>query len=337
MNMAAVVLSALLLFRQGADDKKVGDLIRDLGADEYSARERAESELRKMGSAAIPALKGALEDKDPERALRAERLLGELEKKHDGSPGEPRPRSRTWTAYRDFGRGITFETHPDGKVELTVREAAPDGAKKETHTYRADSLEDFKKKYPELMAKYDLDNVVPKQKWDFSGDPGEDWDPWKKRFDPNWLWEKNTFGKFALPWFPFNSGSLEGWMEEQKKLVEEFRKLEPLARGAARREEAGKPQLGISVERPASALVDQLGLGPQEGLVVAEVRPGSPAERAGLKKYDVLVKVNGKPLAGPEDLRQDVEVGLKNGMELEVLRHGKRETIKVEPAAEAPK
>src|SRR5689334_3303005 len=142
MTMAAAVLSALLLW-QGADDKKVGDLIRDLGADEYSVRERAESDLRKMGDAAIPALREALEDKDPERALRAHRVLESLEKKGQHSDQERRSRSRAWTAYRDFGRGITFETHPDGKVELTVREPGADGARKETRTYRADSLEEF--------------------------------------------------------------------------------------------------------------------------------------------------------------------------------------------------
>src|SRR5690349_13568242 len=126
MTMAAVALSALLLW-QGADDKKIGDFIRDLGADEYAVRERAEGELRKMGDAAIPALREALEDKDPERALRAHRILQGLEKK-----GADKDRGfRAWMTYRDFGRGITFERHPDGKVELTVREPSADGGRKE--------------------------------------------------------------------------------------------------------------------------------------------------------------------------------------------------------------
>jgi hypothetical protein len=40
---------------------------------------------------------------------------------------------------------------------------------------------------------------------------------------------------------------------------------------------------------------------------------------------------------GPEDLRRNVEVGLKNGMELDILRHGKRETVKVEPLSSSSK
>ena len=319
MNMATIALSALLLW-QGADDKKVGDLIRDLGADEYAVRERAEGQLRKLGDAAIPALREALEDKDPERALRAHRVLQDLEKK--GERSEQDRRSRAWTAYRDFGRGILFETHPNGKVELTVREPNTDGGGKEIRTYRADSLEEFKKKYPELASKYDLDNLAPREKWTFWEDPEDLWESWRKRFEQDW------FGRrFALPWSPFRS---EPW-------VMPHRKSGPPLQGDAGKEDSGRPQLGISIEKVGSALADQLGLGSDEGLVIVEVKPSSPAERAGLRKHDILLQVNGKALTGPEELRRDVETGLKNGMELEILRRGKRETIKVEPWPSSPK
>jgi hypothetical protein len=336
MTMAAVVLSALLLC-QGADDRKVGDLIRDLGADEYSVRERAETELRKLGDAAVPALREALEDKDPERALRAQRVLEDLEKKGQRSDQERRPRSRAWMAYRDFGRGITFETHPDGKVELSVREPGADGGKKETRTYRADSLEDFKKKYPELASKYDVDHLAPKERWSFFDDSKDSWEGWKKRFDKDWFWDKDAMAKFVLPWFPFGSDTPGNWLLDPLKRFDELRKIEPSTQGEARKEASGKPQLGVVVERVSSALADQLGLGSDEGLVITDVKPSSPAERAGLQKHDVLLKVNGKALRGPDELRRDVEAGLKAGMELGILRRGKRETVKVEPAASSSK
>lgn len=322
MTMAAAVLSALLLW-QGADDKKVGDLIRDLGAEEYSVRERAESDLRKMGDAAIPALREALKDKDPERALRAHRVLQDLDKK--GERSDQDRRSRAWMTYRDFGRGITFEKHPDGKVELTVREPSADGGRKETRTYRADSLEEFKKKYPELASKYDMDNFGPKEKWTFWGDSEDAWESWKKRFDQDWF-----KGKFAAPWFPFTPEPFDQWVLPHLK-------PEPFFQKEARKDEPGRPQLGISIEKVGSALADQLGLGSDEGLVIVDVKSSSPAERAGLRKHDILLKVNGKALAGPEELRRDVETGLKNGMELEILRRGKRETVKVEPSPSSPK
>jgi hypothetical protein len=329
MTMAVAVLSALLLW-QGADDKKVGDLIRDLGADEYSVRERAETELRKMGDAAIPPLREALEDKDPERALRAHRVLESLEKKGQRSDQERRSRSRAWMAYRDFGRGITFETHPDGKVELTVREPGADGAKKETRTYRADSLEDFKRKYPDLASKYDVDNLAPKEKWAFFDDSKDSWETWKKRWGSDWFWDKDVPGKFALPWFPFGSGALDAWLPDPLKRFEELRKIEP---DVSPKGSPAKPQLGIVVERVSTALSEQLGLDADEGLVITEVKASSAAERAGLRKHDILLKVNGKALTGPDELRRDVEAGLKTGMELDILRRGKRETVKVEAAA----
>ncbi|RPH40017.1 MAG: PDZ domain-containing protein [Planctomycetota bacterium] len=336
MTMAAVVVSALLLW-QGAHDEKVGDLIRDLGAEEHSVRERAEGELRMLGDSAIPALREALEDKDPERAIRARRVLEDLEKKGRRSDQEQRSGSRAWMAYRDFGRGITFETHPDGKVELTVREPGGDSGKRDTRTYRADSLEDFKKKYPALAAKYDVDNLVPRERWSFFGDSKDSWDAWKKRFDKDWFWDKDAMGKFLVPWFPFGPDALDTWVLDQKKRFEEFRKIEPPARGDAPKEMPGKPQLGITVERVASALADQLGLGVDQGLLIAEVKPSSPAERAGLRKHDILLKVNGRSLTGPDELRRDVEAGLKTGMELEVLRRGKSATLKVEPVASSSK
>lgn len=336
MNMAAVVLSALLLF-QSADDKKVADLIRDLGAEEYSVRERAESELKKMGDAAVPALREALEDKDAERALRAHRLLEGLEKKDQRSGQDRSSRAQRWMAYRDFGRGITFETHPDGKVELTVREGESGSGKKETRTYKADSLEDFKKKYPELAAKYDLENLAPKEKWNFFEDSQDFWEAWKKRFDKDWFWDKDPMGKLVLPWFPFGSDSLDHWVQNQKKQFDAFRNLEPPSPDGGQKKGARKAELGIAVERVDSALADQLGLGTGEGLVIVEVKPGSPAERAGLRRHDLLLKVNGKALTGPEELRREVEAGLKNGMDLEILRRGKRESVKVEPEASSSK
>jgi hypothetical protein len=334
--MAAVVFSALLLW-QGADDRKVGDLIRDLGADEYSARERAESELRKLGDAAIPALREALEDKDPERALRAHRVLEALEKKEPHSGQERRSAARSWMAYRDFDRGITFETHPDGKVELSIREPGADGGKKETRTYRADSIEDFKKKYPDLASKYDVDNLAPKERWSFFDEAKEPWEAWTKRWGKEWFWDKGELGKFVVPWFPFGSDAPDRWVLDPLKRFEEFRKMEPSTQAETRKEATGKPQLGVVVERVSSALADQLGLGPDEGLVVSDVKPSSPAASAGLQKHDILVKVNGKALRGPDELRRDVEAGLKAGMDLEILRRGKRETVKVEPVTSSSK
>ena len=52
--------------------------------------------------------------------------------------------------------------------------------------------------------------------------------------------------------------------------------------------------LGVEVFTVGPALRTQLGLGDKEGLVVEAITPGGPAEKGGVKLYDVLVKAGGK-------------------------------------------
>jgi len=310
--LAAVALSALLLFQE-ADDAKIGDLIRDLGAEEYSVRDKAERELRSLGAPALQALKKAQDDRDPERALRARRLVDELEKQTEPSKKKAGP--GRWKSFRDFSRGLTFESRPDGSVELTVREPED----REARSYRAGSLEELKKKHPELAEKYDLDRLVPREKWSFFGEE------WKKRFDADEFWKPDDGGRFAFPLLPFVGETWQRWMQDP---FGAFRLPGDAAKSGDR-----KPALGVSVERASDALADQMGLTAGQGLVVVDVKAASPAEKAGLRRHDLLLKVNGKILTGPDELRREVEEGLKRGLEFDVLRRGKHETIKVEPVA----
>jgi hypothetical protein len=54
---------------------QVQKLIERLGDNSYVKREEAEGKLRDLGRMAIPALKEAVKGSDPERVIRAERLL----------------------------------------------------------------------------------------------------------------------------------------------------------------------------------------------------------------------------------------------------------------------
>jgi Flp pilus assembly protein TadD len=56
----------------------VDSLVRDLGDNSFAVRERASDQLRRMGDAAIPALKKALDSTDAEVRWRAKNLLAEL-------------------------------------------------------------------------------------------------------------------------------------------------------------------------------------------------------------------------------------------------------------------
>jgi PDZ domain len=77
----------------------------------------------------------------------------------------------------------------------------------------------------------------------------------------------------------------------------------------------------------------QLDLPENQGLVVANVVPKSPAAKAGLKQHDILLKGNGKDLREMKDLVDLVmSEGAKKGqITLDVLRRNKHETVNLKP------
>jgi hypothetical protein len=66
--------------------ERIPGLVRDLDAEEYAVREKASAELVKMGQAAHPALRKALESESPEVRRRAANLL---EQKGEAPPLSP--------------------------------------------------------------------------------------------------------------------------------------------------------------------------------------------------------------------------------------------------------
>ncbi len=88
---------------------------------------------------------------------------------------------------------------------------------------------------------------------------------------------------------------------------------------------------GISTTEPPAVLIDQLKLSKGIGLVVDFVEPGSPAEAAGLKQYDVITKMNDQVLANAEQL--GVLVRLRkptDDAKFAVIRQGQATSINVE-------
>jgi Do/DeqQ family serine protease len=71
-----------------------------------------------------------------------------------------------------------------------------------------------------------------------------------------------------------------------------------------------------------------------KGVLVSDVFEGSPAARAGLKRGDVLVKIEGADLESPEDYRQVLsEYTPSDLLKITLLRKGKRQDIVVQPTA----
>jgi membrane-associated protease RseP (regulator of RpoE activity) len=86
----------------------------------------------------------------------------------------------------------------------------------------------------------------------------------------------------------------------------------------------------IDADHPLRAHVD---IPENQGLLVVNVVPNSPASKAGLKQNDILLRANDNDLSKMEDLVQLVTTeGEKKGqIAIEVLRRGERETVYVTP------
>ncbi|MDP2832274.1 MAG: DegQ family serine endoprotease [Pseudomonadota bacterium] len=61
-------------------------------------------------------------------------------------------------------------------------------------------------------------------------------------------------------------------------------------------------RLGVVVQEVTADLADSFGLKNPEGALVADLEAGSPADKAGLKVSDIILKYNGKPVASSIDL-----------------------------------
>jgi Do/DeqQ family serine protease len=82
--------------------------------------------------------------------------------------------------------------------------------------------------------------------------------------------------------------------------------------------------LGINIQTPTEELAQGLGLQKSDGVLIGSVRPGSAAEKAGLKRYDLITAINGEKMVDSNILRNKV-AGTPPGTDIKVtvLRDGK--------------
>jgi len=89
-------------------------------------------------------------------------------------------------------------------------------------------------------------------------------------------------------------------------------------------------QLGFSAQDLSPALEDYFGLQGKKGVILTEVLPDSPAERAGLRKGDVLFRVEGDTVASLADLRGVLEEKKsEESIRVQVYRSGKTVSAKL--------
>jgi serine protease Do len=93
--------------------------------------------------------------------------------------------------------------------------------------------------------------------------------------------------------------------------------------------------LGVAIQPMSAQLAEQLHAAPSQGVVVTEVRPDTPASKAGVRTGDVILEFAGQAVSKPWQLQGLVEE-IKTGSteKLTVLREGKRVTLDIQPAAQ---
>ncbi|MBI4196176.1 MAG: DegQ family serine endoprotease [Betaproteobacteria bacterium] len=93
--------------------------------------------------------------------------------------------------------------------------------------------------------------------------------------------------------------------------------------------EVRRGRLGIEMVDLTPEIAKKLGVATLEGVAVAGVQPGSPAEKAGLRERDVIVAMNGRPVRTAAELRarlgltpvgEEVELRVNRGGDARALR-----------------
>ncbi len=89
--------------------------------------------------------------------------------------------------------------------------------------------------------------------------------------------------------------------------------------------------LGVYITTPDAELSEALKIKDNKGAVITEVLAGTPADKAGLQKYDVVVEVDGKRIQDSQELTNTV-AAYKPGshIKLKVVREGKERSVTVD-------
>jgi serine protease Do len=88
--------------------------------------------------------------------------------------------------------------------------------------------------------------------------------------------------------------------------------------------------IGVTIQPVTSDIASSLGLSQVRGALVNSVQSGSPADKAGIRRGDVITSVNGAAVKDSNDLRNNVgQMAPGSTAKLTVVRDGKEQTFDV--------
>jgi serine protease Do len=88
--------------------------------------------------------------------------------------------------------------------------------------------------------------------------------------------------------------------------------------------------LGIVVQDVTPAIAKAMGQNELHGALVGDVKASSPAGKAGLQRGDIILEINGKPVADSRELRMSISMMKPDAdVKLKILRNGNRSDMTV--------
>ena len=87
--------------------------------------------------------------------------------------------------------------------------------------------------------------------------------------------------------------------------------------------------LGVGIQAVTTELAESFHLDHTQGALVTNVVPGSPADKAGIKRGDVIVEYQGKPVSDPRNLQhQVIRTAVGSEVTMVVMRDGRKHSLK---------
>ena len=94
--------------------------------------------------------------------------------------------------------------------------------------------------------------------------------------------------------------------------------------------EVRRGRIGLTTQDPTPEIAKALGLTPNQGALVVEIAPDSPAAKAGLKRGDVVISLNARTVRSSSDLRNQIGLAaVGDTEEFKVLRNGKELVLRI--------
>ena len=94
---------------------------------------------------------------------------------------------------------------------------------------------------------------------------------------------------------------------------------------------ASRKMIGVTLGRISDETAAQLRLDPERVCSIDHVYEGTPAERAGLMKHDIVTKIDGQEGATVGQLRSAIRTKEGEELRLTILRGGEEQEIVVTP------